>query len=147
MKKENLTKERVDELREEYDFSQGIRGKYAARYSEGISFVLIESENWQAEAANNTLDLVGTKSGRNRKNDYTAILRRDWHAIPAHLNELFDWKEVKKSPKCYNRKHLTNTVYRRRELIRIGNGGGYSRITSLSGFPGAAKRNFRFFLC
>ena len=30
-----------DELREEYDFSQGIRGKYAQRYSEGANIVVL----------------------------------------------------------------------------------------------------------
>lgn len=31
--------EPVDELREEYDFSHGVRGKYAARYSEGTNLI------------------------------------------------------------------------------------------------------------
>ncbi len=35
--------ERVDELRDEYDFSQGVRGKYAARYSEGTNLVVEKS--------------------------------------------------------------------------------------------------------
>ena len=37
--------ERVDELRDEYDFSQGVRGKYAARYSEGTNLVVENPES------------------------------------------------------------------------------------------------------
>lgn len=35
--------EPVDGLREEYDFSQGVRGKYAARYSEGTNLIGVNS--------------------------------------------------------------------------------------------------------
>lgn len=114
MRKDDLTKECVDELREEYDFSQGVRGKYAARYSEGISLVLIESEtaHLPSEAANNTPDLVAMKGRRNCKNEYPSIRssRDEWHAIQAHLNKPLYWKEVEKDPKCYNINHLTNMV-------------------------------------
>ncbi len=34
----------VDDLREEYDFSQGVRGKYAAAYREGTNVVLLDSD-------------------------------------------------------------------------------------------------------
>ena len=161
MRKDNMTKEGVDELREEYDFSQGVRGKYAARYSEGISLVLIESEtaHWLAEAAKHTLYLVLMRGGRHRKKDYPSIRfrRGDWHAILAHLNKPFDRKEVEKCPpKCYN--GSTNQHGSRHrggpfltcfagKLKNRKTAGGYSRITSLSGLPGAAKKNFRFFLC
>lgn len=30
-----------EEMREEYDFSSGVRGKYAARFSEGTNLVLL----------------------------------------------------------------------------------------------------------
>ena len=30
-----------EEMREEYDFSSGVRGKYAARFSEGTNVVLL----------------------------------------------------------------------------------------------------------
>jgi hypothetical protein len=33
-----------DELRPEYDFSQGVRGKYAARYRAGTNLVLLEPD-------------------------------------------------------------------------------------------------------
>ena len=34
----------ADDLREEYDFSQGVRGKYAAAYREGTNLVLLDSD-------------------------------------------------------------------------------------------------------
>lgn len=43
MRKE-ADKDRADELREEYDFSQGVRGKYAARYSEGTNVVILDPD-------------------------------------------------------------------------------------------------------
>jgi hypothetical protein len=33
-----------DEMLPEYDFSQGIRGKYAKRYSEGTNLILLEPD-------------------------------------------------------------------------------------------------------
>lgn len=33
-----------DEMRPEYDFSGGVRGKYAARYSEGTNLILLEPD-------------------------------------------------------------------------------------------------------
>ena len=48
-----------DELREEYDFSQGVRGKYAARYSEGTNLVILDPDVAEAfpdsKAVNNAL--------------------------------------------------------------------------------------------
>jgi hypothetical protein len=32
------------EMRDEYDFSQGVRGKYAARYAEGCNVVVLEPD-------------------------------------------------------------------------------------------------------
>ena len=43
MKKEPDTA-RVDELREEYDFSRGVRSKYAARYGEGANIVNLDPD-------------------------------------------------------------------------------------------------------
>ena len=43
MRKE-ADKDRAEELREEYDFSQGVRGKYAARYSEGTNVVILDPD-------------------------------------------------------------------------------------------------------
>jgi hypothetical protein len=33
-----------DEMREEYDFSGGVRGKYAKRYAEGSNVVVLEPD-------------------------------------------------------------------------------------------------------
>jgi hypothetical protein len=33
-----------EEMRSEYDFSQGVRGKYARRYREGTNLVLLEPD-------------------------------------------------------------------------------------------------------
>lgn len=43
MKKVSEPKRAVarDEMREEYDFSGGVRGKYAARFAEGTNLVLL----------------------------------------------------------------------------------------------------------
>jgi hypothetical protein len=34
----------ADDLREEYDFSEGVRGKYADAYREGTNVVLLDSD-------------------------------------------------------------------------------------------------------
>jgi hypothetical protein len=36
--------EPVDDLRPEYDFSGGVRGKYAKRYAEGSNAVILEPD-------------------------------------------------------------------------------------------------------
>jgi hypothetical protein len=44
MKKPSMTRTRArvrEEMREEYDFSGGVRGKYAARFAEGTNLVLL----------------------------------------------------------------------------------------------------------
>ena len=33
-----------DEMSEEYDFSNGIRGKYAERYKEGVNIIKLDSD-------------------------------------------------------------------------------------------------------
>ena len=33
-----------DDLREEYDFSRGVRGKYAKRYAEGANIVVLDPD-------------------------------------------------------------------------------------------------------
>ncbi len=43
MKKEPDTGQ-IDELREEYDFSGGVRGKYAERYGEGANIVILDPD-------------------------------------------------------------------------------------------------------
>ena len=42
MKKAN--QKPIDEMREEYDFSEGVRGKYAKRYAEGTNVVVLDPE-------------------------------------------------------------------------------------------------------
>ena len=48
-----------DELRDEYDFSQGVRGKYAGRYSDGANVVILDPDIAKvfrtSEAVNNAL--------------------------------------------------------------------------------------------
>ena len=38
-------KNRVNEMREEYDFSDGVRGKYAQRYAEGSNVIVLDPDN------------------------------------------------------------------------------------------------------
>ena len=42
--KESKLKQPVDELRPEYDFSRGVRGKHAARYAAGTNVVVLEPD-------------------------------------------------------------------------------------------------------
>ncbi len=44
MKKRKAEAEGEDELREEYDFSGGVRGKYAERYAEGTNMVRLDPD-------------------------------------------------------------------------------------------------------
>lgn len=39
-----MKKEGNDELRKEYDFSKGVRGKYADRFAEGTKLVLLDPD-------------------------------------------------------------------------------------------------------
>ena len=36
--------EKSDELRDEYDFSKGVRGKYAKRFAEGANVVVLDPD-------------------------------------------------------------------------------------------------------
>ncbi len=63
MKKRNKTKRRPgDSTRAEYDFSAGVRGKYAASYASGTNVVVLEpdvaSKFPTAEEVNETLRAV-----------------------------------------------------------------------------------------
>lgn len=64
----------VKEMREEYDFSGGIRGKYAARYAEGTNLVALEPDVAEAfpdgEAVNRAL------------RELMEIARRESHRTP-----------------------------------------------------------------
>ena len=42
--KEKSMKKQSDEMRDEYDFSSGVRGKYAKRYAQGTNVVVIEPD-------------------------------------------------------------------------------------------------------
>ncbi len=44
MSKKSEKKDAVNELRAEYDFSEGQRGKYAARFEEGTKVVVLEPD-------------------------------------------------------------------------------------------------------
>ena len=39
--KKKFQKQRAPEMLEEYDFSKGVRGKYAKRYAEGSNLILL----------------------------------------------------------------------------------------------------------
>jgi hypothetical protein len=43
-----MKKEDKDELRKEYDFSKGVRGKYAKQFAEGTKLVLLDPDIAQA---------------------------------------------------------------------------------------------------
>ena len=58
----------IDELRDEYDFSEGVRGKYAQRFSEGSNVVVLEPDVAKAfpdsESVNQALrKLVSQQAG------------------------------------------------------------------------------------
>jgi hypothetical protein len=44
MKNPENASDAADELRAEYDFRGGVRGKYAARYAEGTNVVLLDAD-------------------------------------------------------------------------------------------------------
>jgi len=63
------------ELRGEYDFSRGVRGKYARRYAQGANVVVLEADVARmfpsAEAVNDSLRALA------------GIIRRQRKALPA----------------------------------------------------------------
>jgi hypothetical protein len=63
MKKQGKRRsENDDTMRPEYDFSKGVRGKYAAKYAEGSNVVILEPdvarEFKTADQVNDTLRVV-----------------------------------------------------------------------------------------
>jgi hypothetical protein len=64
-------KKKNEEMRAEYDFSKGVRGKHAARYASGTNVVVIEpdvaAEFPTAEDVNETLRAVAQLLQRRRK--------------------------------------------------------------------------------
>ena len=73
MKKQNRRKslDDKDTLRPEYDFSQGIRGKHAAKYAQGTNVVVLEPDVARdfrtAEEVNETLRAVSKMLQQHRK--------------------------------------------------------------------------------
>ncbi len=62
----------MDDMRREYDFSKGIRGKYAKRYAEGTNVVFLDPDLVKAfpnsAAVNRALrSLVTARARRHRK--------------------------------------------------------------------------------
>ena len=59
------------ELREEYDFRRGVRGKYAARYAEGSNVVVLDPDVAEAfpdaAAVNEALREVAASSGKSKR--------------------------------------------------------------------------------
>lgn len=56
------------EMRDEYDFSQGVRGKYAKRFAEGTNLVLLDADVAKvfptAEAVNRALRALADAARR-----------------------------------------------------------------------------------
>ena len=74
MKKQTRRKPPVDqkdEMRPEYDFSKGVRGKHAAKYTEGTNVVVLEPdvarEFRTTEQVNETLRAVSRLLQQHRK--------------------------------------------------------------------------------
>ena len=62
----NKRKEHEDDMRDEYDFSDGVRGKYSARYAKGTNVVVLDPDVAKkfatSEAVNKALrELVSKK--------------------------------------------------------------------------------------
>jgi hypothetical protein len=53
-----------DEMRDEYDFTGGVRGKYAARYAQGTNIVVLDSDVAEifptSQAVNDALRALAT---------------------------------------------------------------------------------------
>lgn len=76
MKKTSKARRPTDEMRPEYDFSAGVRGKYAARYRAGTNVVLLDPDVAatfkDAEAVNRTLRAIITALPAVRRRDRRA---------------------------------------------------------------------------
>ena len=62
-----MKKKPDQELRDEYDFRGGVRGKYAARYAEGSNVVVLEPDVAQAfpdaDSVNKALRVLAASGG------------------------------------------------------------------------------------
>ena len=60
-----------DEMRKEYDFCGGVRGKYAQRYSEGVNIVLLDADVAKvfptSESVNESLRALATIIQKQKK--------------------------------------------------------------------------------
>jgi len=79
MKKQNKSKARsFDQMRPEYDFSKGVRGKHAARYAAGSNVVVlapdVASQFQTADDVNETLRAIANlmEHRRSRRKQQTA---------------------------------------------------------------------------
>lgn len=61
----------ADDMKKEYDFSSGVRGKYAKRFAEGCNVVVLESDVAKlypdAEAVNRALRALAEAAPRPRR--------------------------------------------------------------------------------
>jgi hypothetical protein len=59
------------EMRSEYDFSQGVRGKYAQRYAQGVNVVALDADVAKvfptSEAVNNAFRALASIIDRQKK--------------------------------------------------------------------------------
>ena len=62
---------REPEMKEEYDFSQGVRGKYAARFAEGSNVIVLDPDVAEvfsdARAVNEALRLLARSARDSQK--------------------------------------------------------------------------------
>ena len=70
MKKDREDKT-VSEMRPEYDFSSGVRGKYASRFPEGSNVIVLDPDVAElfedSEAVNRALRIFARSTKRNRR--------------------------------------------------------------------------------
>ena len=63
--------DKADDMKEEYDFSGGVRGKYAKRYAQGCNVVVLEPDVAKlypdAEAVNRALRALAEVAPRARR--------------------------------------------------------------------------------
>lgn len=71
MKNPRRTKRKVDEMLPEYDFTKGVRGKYAASYAKGTNIVVLDPDIAVAfpdsESVNEALRVLMKASLRTRR--------------------------------------------------------------------------------
>ena len=69
--KKKSSSSREPELREEYDFRGGVRGKYAARYADGSNVVVLDPDVAKAfpdaAAVNEALREVASSGGKSKR--------------------------------------------------------------------------------